>query len=528
MTKLANPLDRTIEDERFALQARLDAGKTRSERNELGQFATPTELARDILEFASDLLAPAEPIRFLDPAIGTGAFFSALLDTIPVARIERAIGFEIDPHYGEPARRLWAGTLLDLRLSDFTAAAVPAEPERANLVVCNPPYVRHHHLGADDKRRLQARTREASGMKLSGLSGLYCHFLGQSHAWMSDGCLAGWLIPSEVLDVNYGSEVKRYLLERVELLHVHRFDPKEVQFGDALVSSMVVWFRNRKPTAGHRVRFTYGGSLGLPAHEAIVEAATLQSIPKWSRLPFAIPERIEDQIQPRLGDLFTVRRGLATGGNAFFILSPEQIVDLGLPREFFRPILPSPRNLSSEEIIADEQGNPIVDKPRFLLDCRLSQGEIEREHPTLWRYLMAGVESGVADAYLSRHRSPWYAQERRPAAPILCSYMGRPGADGRRPFRFFLNHSQATAANVYLMLYPKGPLMDLVREEPQRLRTVWHWLNALHAEALLGEGRVYGGGLHKLEPKELANLPVGSLTERLGMRLERWLQSALG
>ncbi len=40
-------------------------------------------------------------------------------------------------------------------------------------------------------------------------------------------------------------------------------------------------------------------------------------------------------------------------------------------------------------------------------------------------------------------------------------------------------------------------------------------LNSLTAEQLLGEGRVYGGGLHKLEPKELANVPVPEIAALL-------------
>jgi adenine-specific DNA-methyltransferase len=62
-----------------------------------------------------------------------------------------------------------------------------------------------------------------------------------------------------------------------------------------------------------------------------------------------------------------------------------------------------------------------VERPRFLLDCRLPEPEIKKRYPLLWRYLESGVERGVADAYLSRHRSPWYAQERRAAAPLLCA-----------------------------------------------------------------------------------------------------------
>lgn len=45
-----------LEKQRVTLQAELDAGKTQAERNRLGQFATPTDLAVDILRYASTLL----------------------------------------------------------------------------------------------------------------------------------------------------------------------------------------------------------------------------------------------------------------------------------------------------------------------------------------------------------------------------------------------------------------------------------------------------------------------------------------
>ena len=41
--------DTPIEARRLALQRDLDAAKTKAERNRMGQFATPTALARDIL-----------------------------------------------------------------------------------------------------------------------------------------------------------------------------------------------------------------------------------------------------------------------------------------------------------------------------------------------------------------------------------------------------------------------------------------------------------------------------------------------
>ncbi len=77
------------------------------------------------------------------------------------------------------------------------------------------------------------------------------------------------------MDVNYGVSLKRYLLSKVNLIHVHRFDPTDVQFGDALVSSSVVWLRNESPRTGHAVRFTYGGTLEQPKLERLVSMGVI-------------------------------------------------------------------------------------------------------------------------------------------------------------------------------------------------------------------------------------------------------------
>ena len=121
------------------------------------------------------------------------------------------------------------------------------------------------------------------------------------------------------------------------------------------------------------------------------------------------------------------------------------------------------------------------------------------------------MKGGLHERYLCQHRSPWYAQENRPASPLLCTYMGRQGHSKENPFRFILNYSKATAANVYLLLYPKPHLAKLIKDNPDLLRRIWQGLNGISGNALVDEGRVYGGGLHKMEPRELANAPADSI-----------------
>jgi len=499
-----------LEERRLVVQRELDNRRTRAERNRLGQFATPPTLAGSIVSATLKLLPERTHIRFLDPAFGTGAFYSALVGLVVGARLDSAQGFEIDREFGLAAAGLWRSSGLRLHIADFTLAAVPTDPAaKPNVLICNPPYVRHHHLDREAKTRLQMAVKHRLGIDVSGLSGLYGYFMLLSHAWMADGGVAAWLVPSEFMDVGYGRAIKRYLLDQVETLRIHRFDPAEVQFDDALVSSCVVWFRKRQPMPGQPVVFSYGGSIEAPRTERLVSADELRLERKWTRFPARAPRPASTSA--RLGDFFVIRRGLATGANGAFIMTQEQASERGLPAECLRPILPGPRHLATDEVLADKDGVPRTEPQLVLLDCRLPEGRARAEHPALWRYLEE-IRSDVAGRYLCARRIPWYAQEQRPASPFLCTYIVRATA---RPFRFILNHSQATAANVYLLLYPRPFVARALEANPGLKRQVWQALNRCAANTMLDEGRVYGGGLHKLEPKELANVPADHLLDIL-------------
>lgn len=510
-----------IETRRQRRQEALDAAKDHAERNRLGQFATPLPMALEIAQYVAGLWRNRkERIQFLDPALGTGAFYSAVRQAFPKEQIGQAAGVEVDPRLAASACDLWLATGLEVVAGDFTQLTPPVRGSEFNLLLANPPYVRHHHLDAAVKGRLKRRCAATLGIGINGLAGLYCYFLLLADAWLAPGGLAAWLIPSEFMDVNYGRAVKEYLTEHVKLLHIHRFSPLDVQFSDALVSSAVVIFEKAKAPARHAVTFTLGGTLRRPVHACRVPIATLRHVRKWTTLGAEGTAGHPENAGVTLADLLDIKRGMATGANQFFILPRDKAARLGIPEDAARPILPSPRNLRVEIVDGDDAGYPTGTDALCVIDCRLSESVLRRKHQAFWEYLESGMARGIHEGYLTSRRTPWYSQEARPAAPFLCNYMGRQGK-ARNPFRFIWNRSGATATNLYLMLYPKAELTAALAKRPALAEPVFRALQSIDTGAFIREGRVYGGGLHKVEPAELGRLPADAVARAAGIVVPR-------
>ena len=56
-------------------------------------------------------------------------------------------------------------------------------------------------------------------------------------------------------------------------------------------------------------------------------------------------------------------------------------------------------------------------------------------------------------------------------------------------------------ANSYLILYPKPDLEVVIKSYPDTTIKLFEILNKITGKVMLDEGRVYGGSMHKLEPK---------------------------
>jgi adenine-specific DNA-methyltransferase len=493
-----------METFRASKQKELDEQRPRSERNRLGQFATPRKLAVEIAQLSKELLSD-EKIDFLEPACGSGVFYSALLQVFGRDSINSADAVEIDQGFALLAKESWSNLGLNVnRMGILEYVKSNKRDIKPNLILANPPYSRHHHLTLAEKLDYRMVISKCTGLIPNGLSGLYVYFVLLGTSLLRENGIGIWLVPCEFLDVNYGRILKEFLTNEVTTIRIHRFDPNQMQFDDALVSSCVLVIKNSKPKDDHKILLTTG-SLVSPENIIKIGGTKLIDTEKLSSL-FQKNIVSSDYLNGvPLSNIFTIKRGIATGANNFFVMSRKMAAEKGIPEMFLKPILPSPRKLCTNIIEADENGYPRMSEQFVVFDTSLPETLLKSEFPKVWKFLTSEKAGEIRNRYLIRKRTPWYRQEQRSPAPFILTYMGR-GQGNKSPFRFIWNQSNARASNVYLLLYPRPEFLEKVGNDSTAYSKIFQMLNTISADTFRSGGRVYGGGLHKLEPREVGNL----------------------
>ena len=470
------------------------------ENNKTGLYLTPPELATEITKKVIAIARDRKlEIHFGDPAIGTGVFFSILQHLLAEDEIKSAIGIELNKIRAKNTQERWRHKGLQVFPGDYLH--IDNLPHRS-LIIANPPYVRYQHIDSKYSKELREKAIFESGMNISGQSGLYIYFILASHAWMQENAISAWLVPSDFMSSNYGSSLREYLSSRVDLEFLHIYSDESPKFENAQVSPCVLIFTNRSPNIHGAVKISYGGSLEDPSTKKLLKIEDLRSMKKWT---FGSIFENQPLLEgPFLGELFNVTRGIATGANDFFLMEEKDLIQYKIPRELTKPVIPKVRYIKSDTIDSLPDGTPDVEPRLFLFDTSIAEKELRERFPELNDFLDLADQRGIKERSLVKSRRVWTQQERRQPAPFLVTYMGR-GSEGVAPIRFIRTCSKAVATNNYLLLYPKPRLAELLDRDPTRYDSLFELLKDVETNILKLYWRKYGGGLKKIEPKDLMN-----------------------
>ena len=267
-----------------------------------------------MVQWAAESSAPE---RVVDPGTGSGRYLVAAGRRIPKASL---LGIEVDPLPAILARANLAVSGMAERsrivLDDYRSVSLPSVAGQT-LFIGNPPYVRHHLVGARWKTWLVDEAMKR-GHSASQLAGLHVHFFLATAGKAARGDFGVFVTAAEWLDVNYGSLVRELFMGELGGKRIVVIEPTAVPFPDAATTAAITYFQiGAKPKRIKLKRVEKLDDLKEPNGNREVRRERLEAEKRWSPLTRAGKDGPEGYIE--LGELCRVHRGQVTGLNKVWI-----------------------------------------------------------------------------------------------------------------------------------------------------------------------------------------------------------------
>lgn len=471
-------------------------------RKKFAQFFTPYPVASLM---ANWILGNEYLKTVLEPAFGLGVFSRAILNQKNNIEIK---GFEIDKIIFEYGKQYFDDAAnINLILQDYM---YNDWHNKYDGIICNPPYFKFHDY---DNKNLIKEIETNLKCKLNGFTNLYTLFLLKSIHQLNPNGRCAYIIPSEFLNSDYGKLVKTYLLKSKTLKHIIVIDFEENVFDDALTTASIILCANDNLT--DKVQFSNIQSVqDLSKIEQLINDypkisktaqtyhyADLNPEIKWKSY-YQKQNSIKFKNLVPFSTYAKVVRGIATGSNEFFTFSLSKSKKYSIDEQFLLPcICRALETKTSFFTTADFKELKENDKTIFLLNVQNTTDEC------VIKYLKKGEAEGIDKKFLTASRTPWYALENRPPAPIWVSVFNRTG------LRFIRNEANISNLTTYHCIYPKQ--ISLFAEINVDLLFAY-LLTETAKQIFEDNSREYGNGLQKFEPNDLNKgmmLDVGLLSE---------------
>lgn len=239
-------------------------------RHDYGQVFTE-KLLVDLL---CELCVKYRDSHILDPACGTGSFLEAAYDKI-WSLSQREGVFLSHPQVLEHLHGVEISKFpihlcaMRLALKDTTYASNPELKEKdffkvtpndvcgeegVDVILCNPPYLRHEVIPRSEKSYIKSRIRTHLRRLFPGgrypyspgRADKYFYFVEYSTPFLKEGGYAGWVLSDKFLVNTSGVELKRFLLDHYKILALVKFGRRH--FPDFMVDNCLVVLR--RPTSG--------------------------------------------------------------------------------------------------------------------------------------------------------------------------------------------------------------------------------------------------------------------------------------
>jgi len=475
-----------------------------------GGYYTSGEVAHWVCEWVIE----GAGNRVLEPSCGNGAFLRAAASRLfdlgakKGAVLKQLTGVEIIPDEAGVARAamkeiLSASAEKIVVNSDFFSWRKEHAGEMFDAVVGNPPFIRYQTF-PEPHRSLAMALMADEGLTPNRLTNIWVPFVVAAVAALRPGGRMGLVLPAELLQVTYAAQLRSFLTDRFERLDIVACNELFFEKAEQEVVLLLAAGRLAQPSETNpcRVAMTETATVAELVKyrpKAVLAKAEAKKIKhdneKWlkyflSQREIDFMRKLRDSsVAASLSTHASVDVGVVTGRNEFFVLTSEQVEELGLTG-YTAPLVSRSVHLRGARVdTKDWQAMAEAGDKVHLLDLKnLPKSKLTA---ALKRYIRFGEEQEVHTGYKCSIRKPWYAV---PSVWIPDGFLFRQIYDFPRAV---LNDAGATSTDTIHRFTAKSADAERI------IANTYSWLTAASAEI---EGRSYGGGVLELEPTEAERL----------------------
>ncbi|MEW6587135.1 MAG: N-6 DNA methylase, partial [Nitrospirota bacterium] len=372
-----------------------------------------------------------------------------------------------------------------------------------DIALGNPPFIRFQYFDDDSREKAFWHLR-SFGYSPTKLANAWSAFVQLSIELLKEGGRLAMVLPAELLQVGYASELRKRLASQFSHIVIIGF--KKLVFPEIQQEVVLLLAEGKRDVSVlesdiHTIEFEDGKDLlnSEDLEDAVKHIPSKHSRPlmKWTGLflneksYYALDDAQRSKFIIPLGKLATIDIGVVTGRNSFFVLD-EKTRKAVLASEFTLPIIG--RTSALRSIVFDENDFEKYQhvEPGFLLDLNnVSEKDIPQK---LKEYISHGEAENVHKGYKCRVRKRWFDV---PSIYVPNAFMFR--QIHKYPL-LVVNRARATSTDtIHRVKFINGA-------KPEKLAAIcFNSLTLAWAEV---SGRSYGGGVLELETREAEHLPI--------------------
>lgn len=473
------------------MTSRVDYDKLR------GGYYTPLKIS----EFISKWALTSKEMRVLEPSCGDGSFIKAATCQLESLGAEikeikkQIIGVELDGNEAKKAS-LYNATIIN---SDFFSYFYNNCDLKFDVVLGNPPFIRYQIFNKD-YRDLAFKLMNERGFTPNKLTNIWVPFLALSAHLLNDNGKLGMVIPAELFQVDYASEIRGFLSVYFERLTIITF--KSLLFERAQQEVVILLGEKKANNKGIQVIELDGID---DIEELVIDENKEYEIKeldhdneKWIKYYLTNQEiqlmrkiKNNDKIM-KITDLLDVNVGVVSGQNQFFILNQSKVNDFNL-HSSVEPIIGRAEHVKGIKFNKKDFDELVkADKNVYIFSPEdKDYSDLTKEDK---KYIDYGFEQEYNKGYKCRIRKRWFIVPKSwfPDAFMLRQVHSYP--------KIVLNETNATTTDTLHKIKFK--------DEIDGHRVAAAFINSVTFALSEITGRSYGGGVLTFEPGEVRKLLI--------------------